>query len=310
MTLIVSLTTKIFVLLLIGLGATKFNIVGEDTKEHLSKVLVNIALPASMIASSQTKFSESNLEGIGVVGILTLIMYIMFFILGIGIGYIRKSEKTKQVIKILIVSFANTGFLGIPIVTEMVGEIGTLYSVMYNIVFDAIYFSIGLYMIERASQKQEKGIDFKALLSNPMIWVSVSVIIFYIIPFRFPLAITESFSLLGSMMMPISMLVIGMQLSSIKLKEILICKEAMVLTFLRMIIIPTITIAVMLLMGFSKEIAYTMVIMSAMPSASLNAIVANKYKTAPELATIAVTQSTIAFIGVFPLISYILTEVF
>lgn len=314
MALIASLITKIFILLLVGWGAAKLGVMDEVTQDKLSGVLVNIALPASMLASSQSAFSKTNMEGMGIIGAMTFIMYAVVFMVGILYQRMRKGDLLKQNIMLLIVAFANTGFLGIPIVTEMVGSTGTLYAVIYNIVFDLIYFSIGLYLLQSSgnqnSENGKKGIDLKVLLGNHMVWVSLAVVILYVIPFRFPAAVTESFDLLGGMMMPISMLIIGAQLSSVKFKELLVCKEGIVLTILRMILVPALTVAAMWLIKPSKEIAYTMILLSAIPSASLNVIMARKYKAYPELATIAVTQNTVVFVVVFPVVCYLLTMMF
>lgn len=300
MSVIAGLITKIFILIIVGWGAARLGVLDEVAQDKLSSVLVNIALPASMIASSQAEFSRTNMEGMGIIAILTFAMYIITFIVGILISTIRKGDKTKHAIMLLCVAFANTAFLGMPIIAEIVGSTGTLYAVIYNIVFDLLYFSLGLYMLQSSKNEQKRGIDWKTLLGNHMIWVSLIVVLLYIIPLRFPAAVTEAFGMLGSMMMPISMLVIGAQLSNIKFKELLSSKDAILLTFLRMLLVPALTILAMRLINPPRELANTMIILSAMPSASLNVIMASKYKAYPELATITVTQNTVAFIAVFP----------
>lgn len=310
MTLIASLLTKIFILILIGWGAAKLGVIDDVAQDRLSTVLVNLALPASMLASSQSEFSRSNMQGMGIIAIMTVVMYVLLFVIGMVFQNINKGDKLKQSVMLLIVAFANTGFLGIPIVKEMVGSTGTLYAVIYNIVFNLLYFSIGLYMLQKNKDKQKKGIDWKMLFGNHMVWTSIIVVFLYVLPFRFPTAITESFNLLGATMMPISMLIIGAQLSSIKFKKLMVQKDAIILTVFRMIIIPAVTILAMWLIAPPSEIAYTMILLSTMPTATLNVIMASKYEAYPELATITVTQNTVVFIVVFPVVCSLMTMLF
>jgi len=297
----VNLTIKIGILIAIGFAGARAGIIDKDSRDKLSDVLVRILLPVSMIASSQQEFSIVNAGGAVEILFLALIYYIIMFGSGIWILKLLGRDKRRMAIEILLVTFANTAFLGIPVLSEIAGDVGVLYAVVFNCVFDLVYFSIGMYMLQDAVHERKSDFKITHLLKDPLSIVAITTIILYMIPYRFPVVITESLDLLGNTMMPVSMLIIGAQISCMNYKELFVNKRAFMLSIMKMLIIPMIVLGVMRLIGANMEITATMVILSAMPSGSLNIIMAEKYRVEPELATSTVMQTTLVMLVTLPL---------
>lgn len=297
----VNLTIKIGILIAIGFAGARAGIIDKDSRDKLSDVLVRILLPVSMIASSQQEFSIVNAGGAVEILFLALIYYIIMFGSGIWILKLLGRDKRRMAIEILLVTFANTAFLGIPVLSEIAGDVGVLYAVVFNCVFDLVYFSIGMYMLQDAVHERKSDFKITHLLKDPLSIVAITTIILYMIPYRFPGVITESLDLLGNAMMPVSMLIIGAQISCMNYKELFVNKRAFMLSIMKMLIIPMIVLGVMRLIGANMEITATMVILSAMPSGSLNIIMAEKYRVEPELATSTVMQTTLVMLVTLPL---------
>ncbi|MCR5770068.1 MAG: AEC family transporter [Butyrivibrio sp.] len=297
----VNLTIKIGILIAIGYAGARAGIIDKDSRDKLSDVLVRILLPVSMIASSQQEFSIVNAGGAVEILFLALIYYIIMFGSGIWILKLLGRDKRRMAIEILLVTFANTAFLGIPVLSEIAGDVGVLYAVVFNCVFDLVYFSIGMYMLQDAVHERKSDFKITHLLKDPLSIVAITTIILYMIPYRFPGVITESLDLLGNAMMPVSMLIIGAQISCMNYKELFVNKRAFMLSIMKMLIIPMIVLGVMRLIGANMEITATMVILSAMPSGSLNIIMAEKYRVEPELATSTVMQTTLVMLVTLPL---------
>ena len=202
----------------------------------------------------------------------------------------------------LLITFANTGFIGMPLLGQVIGETGTFYGAIYNSVFDVLYFSVGIYVL----QGKEKGrIDGRSSLSNLMIWIAVITVFLYVLPWRFPTVITDSLAILGDCMMPVSMLIIGAEIAGMKVKRVLTDRASYGVSLFRMFLCPTITFWVMKLLHVEVEVAATAVILCAMPSASLNVIMGQKYKNNAEFAAAAVMQNTMIMIGTLPFFTFL-----
>jgi len=303
----VSLTIKIGILIAIGFASGRVGIIDQSAREKMSDILIKILLPVSMIASSQQEFSINNAGGALEILVFAFIYYIIMFGSGIWILKLLGRDKRRMAIEILLVTFANTAFLGIPILSEIAGDVGVLYAVIFNCVFDLVYFSIGMYMLQEAVHEQKSDFKITHLLRDPLTWVAIITIFLYIFPYRFPGIITESLDSLGSAMMPISMLIIGAQIAGMNYKELFVNRRAYILSFMKMLIIPMIVLIIMRLIGANMEITATMVILSAMPSGSLNIIMAEKYRIEPELATATVMQTTLVMLFTLPLFTQIIS---
>ena len=306
MSVSVSLTIKIGILIAIGFASGRAGIIDQNAREKLSDVLIKLLLPVSMIASSQQEFTIRNAGGAFEILLLALIYYIVMFGFGIWILKVFKRDKRRMAIEILLVTFANTAFLGIPILSEISGDVGVLYAVIFNCVFDLVYFSIGMYMLQEAVHEQKPDFKIMYLLRDPLIWVAIITIFLYIFPYRFPGIITESLDSLGSAMMPISMLIIGAQIASMNYRQLFVNRRAYMLSVMKMLIIPMTVQVLMKFIGANTDITATMVILSAMPSGSLNIIMAEKYKIEPEFATATVMQTTFVMLFTLPLFTQII----
>ena len=302
MDLVLELTIKIMILAAIGFAAAKAGIIDDTGKEKLSSLLVNLLLPVSMIASSQQPFGMEHLKGAGSIVCIALIYYFLAFAIGIAVGRLTKMNVDRTAMFTLLITFANTGFIGMPLLGQVIGETGTFYGAIYNSVFDVLYFSVGIYVL----QGKEKGrIDGRSSLSNLMIWIAVITVFLYVLPWRFPTVITDSLAVLGECMMPVSMLIIGAEIAGMKVKRVLTDRASYGVSLFRMFLCPTITFWVMKLLHVEVEVAATAVILCAMPSASLNVIMGQKYKNNAEFAAAAVMQNTMIMIGTLPFFTFL-----
>lgn len=305
MNLVVGLTLKIFIIMAIGFGAKKFGIIDEQCKDKMSSLLVNLLLPVSMLASSQQAFNMENLKGVVLIAVITVLYYVVTIVAGGFVGKIFGMDDAKSAMFTLLVAFANTGFVGLPILGTVAGKTGTLYGAVYNSVFDVLYFTYGIYLL---SGEKKDGINLKKILLNPMIMVAVITIILYVVPFRMPMVVTESLGLIGDCMMPVSMLLIGAEIASMNVKEILCDRDSYIVSLFRMLIIPFVMYILMVSLKIEHQAASTIIILSAMPSATLNVIMGQKYDNNPKFAACAIMQNTLIMLVTLPLFVWICSK--
>ena len=299
MNLVVGLTLKIFIIMAIGFGAKKFGIIDEQCKDKMSSLLVNLLLPVSMLASSQQAFNMENLKGVVLIAVITVLYYVVTIVAGGFVGKIFGMDDAKSAMFTLLVAFANTGFVGLPILGTVAGKTGTLYGAVYNSVFDVLYFTYGIYLL---SSEKKDGINLKKILLNPMI------IILYAVPFRMPIVVTESLGLIGDCMMPVSMLLIGAEIASMNVKEILCDRDSYIVSLFRMLIIPFVMYILMVSLKIEHQAASAIIILSAMPSATLNVIMGQKYDNNPKFAACAIMQNTLIMLVTLPLFVWICSK--
>jgi len=209
-------------------------------------------------------------------------------------------EAAKRVFVTLSV-FANTGFLGIPILSALYGNEGVLYAVIYNLAYQIFFFSFGVTIL---SGRTEHVIE--AVVKDSGTIASIFAIIIFLSPFRFPSFLAETMDMVGGMMVPVSMMIIGCKLANIKLIDILTDKYSYLVSVLRLIVFPLVMLLLLRLLKLDSILIACMVVLTGLPSGTLNVIMADKYQCDPEYAARAVSQSTLLLIVGLPLLQYLL----
>jgi len=288
---------KIFIMIIAGFFLRKRNAISGQLKTQINYLVINIIAPFSIIASGNSAFSKEISASLFQAAVFCIAYYILSILLGIGIAKALKMEDGKGRIFMLLSSFANTGFIGIPLATELFGSQGALIAVIYNMVFDIFFFTFGVWYVSREGKFQ-----LKQLLKNPVAMSAIFSVALYLSPFRMPAIVADTFSTIGSAMVPLSMIVIGCNLAEMDILKVLKNRDAYIVSSLRLLIYPLAAFAVVKALGFDPVTAAGCVLLTALPPGTLNVIVAEQYDCSPGFATQAMVQSMVLMIGTLPLI--------
>ncbi|MGN0242236.1 MAG: AEC family transporter [Candidatus Weimeria sp.] len=292
---------ELLIFVLIGFAFSRFHILQSDMSSKLSALLLKMILPFSLIASSQQEFSIHAIKGILLSIVLSILFYILSFTtLRLLLPFIFHSKEIPAAAYDLC-AFANVGFLGFAVTPLIFGDSGTLFTISHNFIFQLLFFTIGMDMFEETTHSLKDNLSPKAIFTNKIILVSILSMVLYILPFRFPKVITVSISAIGSMMTPLSLIIVGLQIGALKLGTAFLDKKVISLTFFRMIVIPAIFFVVLFIIPFDSKVKSVAFILSAMPSGSLNAVIAERYQKDQVMTSSVVALTTILYFAMLPL---------
>ncbi|MGN0141049.1 MAG: AEC family transporter [Roseburia sp.] len=305
MEVIINLTVKIFLLLLVGFAGCRWKLINENMKKSLSDLLVNVVLPISIIGSSQQEFSVQHAGGLMQALLCSLVYYVAAVAICIALGRLFRLPKDKNTIFVILSVFANVGFLGFSIMREVLGSIGVLYAVPYNLAYELLFFSYGMYLLGGGGR-----LNFKSLFGNAVVWFSVSAMILYLLPFRFPAVLTDAMNCIGDTMLPISMIIIGVEIGNMKFREIWTDRTTYLVSLLRLAVFPAAALLLLRLLPVDGEVAAAIIILTALPAGSLGVIMAQKYDKCPGFAAAAVVQNMLFMIVSLPVFVYLAQTLF
>lgn len=300
-TTLVNLFVKIFIMIGFGYGLKKANIIDDRFQKNLSTLLITAILPINILATANSEFKKEFAEKLLQATIISGAYYIFAIIIMTLLCKYVFSKKQRRGIFITMSVFANTAFLGFPLVSELYGAEGTLYAIIYNLCYNIFFFTYGVKILSN-----DKKIGWKSLLKNVTAIVSLLSILLFISPFRFPEVIVSTFSDIGSMMVPMSMIIIGCGLVKVNLIEILKSKDSYFVSFIRLIAFPLVLFLILRVLQIDRTLASTCVLLTALPAGSLNVIFAEKNNYEPEFATSTVVHSTVLMIVTIPFIMWLL----
>ena len=301
----------VFMLLLLpGFFSAKKKYVTPLQVDGLSFMTVNFLWPALIIdVMSNVEFSKEMVEVLIYTAVLSLAYY---FVIGTCAWFywkIRKSPKHLQGILTFATTITNTGFIGIPLISIALGEEAVFIAAIAEVVNDLIVFTVGI-MVMRSGQPGKKGIDLSAMLSPGFLSVIAGLLIFALqIPL--PDCISQTLGYMSNAVTAVVMFLLGAQIAEIDFKEILKNKKILEVIGLRLLVVPAIFTAVLLLFFPERTLAnQVMIMMAAMPTASCLAIFSRTYQLDYKFATTCTMSTTLGLLATLPIWLVVLNVMF
>lgn len=287
------------VVLLVGLGylLKKRGMISDELERGISNLVVNVFFPFSVIASSNNDFSADKVKNILTIMVIALIYYIMAILISTKLGKLLRFSEKDQHIFMTMSTFANTGFIGVPVVLELYGNEGMLYAVIYNMFYQLFFFTYGMAMLSGDGHLRIRD------AWNPCTKSALLACALFLFQIRFPAPVQDTIETIGGMVVPLSMLVIGFSLTGIRFREILTDFRAYYVSLLRLIVFPGLVFFGCHALGVGRELTMIAMLMSGIPSGSMNVIMAKQFGCDIEYATKAVIQSMIFGVVTIPLIA-------
>ena len=291
----------VFILLLLpGFFSAKKKYITPHQVDGLSFMTVNFLWPALIIdVMSKVEFSQEMMEVLGYTAVLSFAYYFVSGTCAWFYWKIRKSEKHLQGILTFATTITNTGFIGIPLIGIALGEEALFLAAIAEVVNDLVVFTVGI-MVMRTGQPGKKGMDMKAMLSPGFLSVIVGLLIFAL-QISLPDFISQTLEYMSNAVTPVVMFLLGAQIAEMNFKELLGNKKILEVIGLRLLVVPAIFTAVLLLFFPERTLAnQVLIMMAAMPTASCLAIFSRTYNLDFNFATACTMSTTLGLLATLP----------
>ena len=220
---------ELFLIIVIGYVATKLNVMNPVIKTSLTKVILNIALPCTILASVMTTTNMPNNKEIFLSLGISFLSYGVFFVLSKIIPPLLRLKGRARAAAEFGIIFANVGFIGYPVTQAIFGMDCTFITCLFNMPFNLICYSYGVYILEKAnisstSDSKNSSSSFSSkelakLIINPALVASIICITMALLKISGPKFIGETLSTVGSITTPGALLIIGSALAQMKFTE-------------------------------------------------------------------------------------------
>lgn len=293
---------ELFLVMIMGFVLVKTNLMKAEESKSLSVVALYLVTPCVIINAFQIKYTESILRGLILAFAAAVLIHIVLLIL---VKVLEKIFHLDAVEKTSIM-YSNSGNLIIPIVTSVLGKQWVIYS--------SAFLSVQLILLWthcRMVLCEEQKIDLKKILLNiNMISIFFGILLF-ITRIQLPDIITKTMESVGAMIGPLCMVVTGMLIGNMSLKQIFEYKRIYLITFLKMIVCPA---AILLMLKFggmasllpnARMILLISLLAVIAPSASTVTQMAQVYGKNGEYASVINVVTTIVCIATMPIIVWL-----
>lgn len=291
---------KLFLMLVVGYVLFKCKIFDEHVNKKVSSLIVNVTAPLLIINSVQSVSSGDKSIVFKLVG-AGMLMYVGFIILGKIISYVCPFKKADRAIYECMCVFANTAFMGYPVLLSLFDEQSVFYASMLHLPFSLFVFTYGVICL---TQKEGEKFNFnpKQLLTPGFLLIFVAVFI-YLFEIQIPTVIMDTINSIGGLTSPLSMMMIGASLATYPLLSSLSDIYSYFFALIRLLLIPFITMVVCKFISMDPYFANIAIVTNAMPVASMVLMLATQYDANKEIVTKNIIVSTALSVVTIPIVA-------
>lgn len=325
-----------FVMMLPGFIMKKCRLAPEGFGKGLSNLVLYVAQPTLIFLAYVRPYDSSALKNILFVLLFSIVAHFIFAV--VALRFFGKSPEGRQRMLRFATVFSNAAFMGIPLIGAVLGDMATIYASIYNITFNLCLWSFGVYLCTTGRDEDGDGdIDteaerranhplmgtLKKAIFHPVTIAAVIGLFFFFLPIDHFITgvgfapktaaayitgfVFESLTMLKNLVVPISMMVIGLRLADIDFRGIFKDKDMYIFLALRHFALPAAVFAVMRLVsltgiGITTEVIQVVLIMACAPAASSATMFAERYDCDAAYVSKLVAISTILSIATMPLV--------
>ncbi len=298
----------LFMMILPGYLMARFRLAPEGFGKGLSNLVLYIAQPALFFVAYVRPFDAEVFQNAIYVFFFSLIGQLFFA--AVAFLLYRHTEEGRQKILRFATIFSNAGYMGIPLIIAILGVEAGIYASIYNITFNVLLWSLGV-IICTGDKKQASPLR---LLCHPMIISAALGIVVFLLPIDgyIPALVIDGLSLLGDLVAPISMIVVGLRLAEINPRGVFRDAQMFIFLLLRLLLLPAavwgmMKLAVLCGLPMNMMAMTVVLIAAATPAASSTSMFAERFDCDGVYAGKLVAISTLLSALSMPLIAMLLS---
>lgn len=307
MTPFLNMIITLFIMLIVGYVSGKLGIIDSVSSKRLSKLIINVGQPAMIIYNLvKMDYSAKNL-GIGFTTLAFGMGFHIFLAVLSYFAFLRFKNIDERKISEFAAIFGNVGFIGIPILESVFGDLGGFQGAFFNVSFQLVLWTWGIIILAR--KRDDIKITPKKVLINFGTVPSVIGIGLFLLKgidgFFIPQPIMLSLSFLASLCTPISMLIIGALVASRNLKEMLTSGRIYYLCVVKLLVLPIVICALMRVLGCSSDWILFAAVVASMPSATTVTMLAELHDISPVYSAQAVGATSLFSVLTMPCVVWV-----
>lgn len=248
----------------------------------LIKIVVNIAVPASVIYSFLTRFTREEILGARQNLLAVLTASLIIYLLSVAAASLLKVKKERRGLFSALFAFSNSVFIGFPLAMAVFGEDGMIYAVLYFMVNTTMFWTFGYFGIRRDAAART-GVREKITLKDALSRVfSVPLISLFVgfallmLDIKLPDFLLSTIGYLSGLTSPLSLIFTGIMLADLGIPALKFEWDVVKVLLGRLLVAPGVMLAVSLLFGLGGLGRDVFVVQMTLP-VMLQAVILSEY---------------------------------
>ena len=297
------------ILVILGMILVGF-VIGEkgwfDDKSRglLAKLVTQVALPCYMLYTITQRFTAADL--LIMLPALRFPALSMVILLGIATAVARIFAVRQDRRGLFISMFfnCNTIFVGLPINQALFGDASIPYVLIYYMCNTTFFWTLGTYLIQRDGEGEAQfdlKTSLKKVFSPPLMGFLLGLVM-VMLQIKLPAFLASDLQYLGNLTTPLSMIFIGLSVSHVGVKQLVLGKDQLLILLGRFLVAPLLMASIVYWLPLPSLMKQVFIIQSAMPVMTNAPVVARLYGADSDYAAVMVTETTLATMVVIPIL--------
>jgi len=209
----------VFGLVACGVLAGRFGLVHQSSSQALNQFVYAFALPAMLFVAVYRGSLEEILSGMFLLAVIgaTLGTALAGYMIS---HFMRNATSAENTLRALNASFANTGYLGIPLVTVAYGERAALPAALATVATNIVSFALAIVCLELFVNPRPGALRraLGGVLRSPLIWPIALAVACVALEIRVPIPLERFATLLAAAAGPCALFAIGLFVSQLSMR--------------------------------------------------------------------------------------------
>lgn len=208
----------VFGLVACGYFAGRFRIVSQASSVALNQFVYAFALPAMLFIAVYRGSLEEILSGAFLAAVVAATLGTA--LVGFFLSQWQGASGAESTMRALNASFANTGYLGIPLVTVAYGERAALPAALATVATNLISFALAIVCLELFVNPRRGGVRraLRGVVMSPLIWPIALAVLLVAFETRIPVPAERFATLLAAAAGPCALFAIGLFVSQLSIR--------------------------------------------------------------------------------------------
>lgn len=271
---------------------------GDGGRRPVTDIIYHLFLPAlvlDVLWRAPLGLDSARISASAVTGVL--------FGLGLSVLVYRvlRVDRPTTGALVLAAGFPNATYLGLPVLERVLGETGRGIAIQYDVfACTPMLFTVGVLVATHFGPEATGESVLRRLARVPPLWAALAAIALNLSGVPLPGAVDGFLRLLGTAMVPIMLLAVGMALRA-GFSEWRRFALVLPVLLIQLLLMPLLVWSIAHALGLRGELLTGTVLEAAMPTMALGVVFCDRYRLNAGLFATAMTLSTLLCLATLPL---------
>lgn len=283
-----------------GYLSHRLGILGGDVDKRISRLILNITMPAMIVAAVITGDTLPGLSEVLAILKVGVVFYLLEALFMLAAPRLLGGTPGEKGVWRYAMMFPNVGFIGYPVAVALFGEEALFFAVVLALPFNLMSFSLGPLLLVGAKRFKVRQ------MFSPCVVASLLALVLALSGLRPPVLLGEMLDFVGGITVPLSLLLVGSLLAGLSVGEVFASPRLWGLSILRLLVMPVLLWLILGRMDFGYMVVGVAISQMAMPVAVNGSMLCMEYGGDAESMARITFLTTLASIVTIPLMAALL----